>query len=43
MVSATASTGGNDSSFNTNGGSTINSGEASNVVAVEVGGNTNTN
>lgn len=42
-VDTKASTGKNDSSFNTNGGGTIDSGDASNEIGVEVGGTTNTN
>jgi hypothetical protein len=42
-VSTSSNTGGNTSSFNTNGGSTIDSGEATNDVTVAVGGSTNTN
>lgn len=42
-VYTSASTGGNSSSFNTGGDSSIDTGDASNTVVVEVGGSTNTN
>lgn len=43
MVMTSASTGYNSSSFNTGGNSSIDTGNASNTVGVEVGGNSNTN
>lgn len=43
MVMTSSSTGGNSSSFNTGGGNSIDTGNASNTVVVEVGGSSNSN